>query len=197
MACDDGAIMPQSDVTQPYHHGALREAAVSMTVARLRAGDHELPTLREIARQIGVTHRALYRYFADKEALRNAVAGEGFSLLAAAMEAVQPITQKSVMDGYLRFAFSEPSLYHLMFSLRASALMAAPVPGAQVRQVIALATSVYDDGSDESAVQDKVLSAWGMAHGLYELWRNGALRASNSDIARAFILAQLASSLLV
>ncbi|MFY7761610.1 TetR/AcrR family transcriptional regulator [Aquidulcibacter sp.] len=189
--------MPKSDSDQPYHHGSLKEAALAAVVARLRKGEEELPTVRELAAEIGVSHRALYRYFADKDALKQAVAAEGFALLAGRIPVGADLTALSVIDGFLRFAFDEPSLYRLMFSLRSTALLAEPVPGPQVRRVIALATQAFDDGAGEEAVRNRVFSAWGLAHGLFDLWRAGALRAASPDLAYDFIRARILESGLV
>ncbi len=189
--------MPKPDSDQPYHHGALKEAALVAVVARLRRGEEELPTVRELASEIGVSHRALYRYFADKDALKQAVAGEGFALLADRLPIDADLTARSLIDGFLRFAFDETSLYRLMFSLRASALLAEPIPGQQVRRVIALAMQAFDDGAGEEAVRNRVFSAWGLAHGLFDLWRAGALRAATPELAHGFIRARILESGLV
>ena len=193
----DGLTMPKSDSDQPYHHGALKEAALTAVVARLRRGEDELPTVRELAAEIGVSHRALYRYFADKDALKQAVAGEGFGLLAERLPSGPDLTALSLIDGFLRFAFDGTSLYRLMFSLRAAALLAEPAPGQQVRRVIALAMHAFDDGTGEEAVRNRVFSAWGLAHGLFDLWRAGALRAATPELAHKFIRTRILESGLV
>ncbi len=193
----DGLIMPKPDSDQPYHHGALKEAALAAVVARLRRGEDELPTVRELAAELGVSHRALYRYFADKDALKQAVAGEGFALLAERIPRGGALTALSLIEGFLRFAFDETSLYRLMFSLRAAALLAEPVPGQQVRRVIALAMQAFDDGAEEEAIRNRVFTAWGLAHGLFDLWRAGALRAATPELAHEFIRARILESGLV
>lgn len=189
--------MPKTDSGQPYHHGALKVAALACVVARLRRGEDELPTVRELAAEVGVSHRALYRYFSDKDALKQAVVGEGFALLAERIPGGAELSAASLIDGFLRFAFDEPSLYRLMFSLRSAALLAEPVPGPQVRRVISLAMQAFDDGAGEEVVRNRVFSAWGLAHGLFDLWRAGALRAASPDLAYDFIRARILESGLV
>ena len=187
------------DQARPYHHGALREAALAVALRRLREGTGEMPTVRDIAGEVGVTHRALYRYFSDKEALRAAVAGEGFALLATAMmnRAGEELTARGVMEAYIEFAINEPHLYRLMFLRGSYNLMADPFPGPQVRKVISIATDAFARTGPTIDVRDRVVSAWGMAHGLIELWRAGALRASDSQKATHFISARLAASGLI
>jgi AcrR family transcriptional regulator len=186
-----------TDAGTPYHHGSLRDAAVDKALAHLRIGYAALPTLRELAAGIGVTHRALYRHFPDKDALAAAVAGAGFDLLAAAMVHAGGQNPRTAITGYLRFALSEPGLYRLMFSLGSSALLREPYPGPMVRRVLAIATDAFAGADEATGTRDRVISAWGMAHGLVELWRNGALRADGPERAQDFILSRLAESGLI
>jgi AcrR family transcriptional regulator len=175
----------------PYHHGALREAALSAAIERLRGGDEGLPAARDLAAQLGVTHGALYRHFADKDALKAAVAGEGFALLVAAMPAGAVATPRAIMQTYVDFALEQPGLYRVMFSLGSRALMQEPAPGPEVRRLIGIATEAFDDGSGKELVRDRVVSAWGMTHGMLDLWRSGAIRANTRQRASAYILDQL------
>ncbi len=52
-----------------YHHGDLRSALVEEGLRLLAASDAEHLSLREIARNAGVSATAVYRHFPDKEAL--------------------------------------------------------------------------------------------------------------------------------
>ena len=187
--------------TSSYHHGSLQEAALSLAVTMLRNGSTSLPPLRELASQLGITHGALYRHFSGKEALEAAVIAAGFDLLADAMansgEAGSP-TPPSVMRTYVNFALHEQSLYRLMFARRAEPLMQEPIPGKAVRRVIGVATQTFhNEQADPTKIRDQVVSAWGMAHGLCELWSSGLLRAKSQERAEAFIMERLKSGLLV
>ncbi|MDX2234417.1 MAG: TetR/AcrR family transcriptional regulator [Hyphomonadaceae bacterium] len=182
--------------SQPYHHGGLRDAAVTAAVARLRAGQTDLPTVRELAAELGVTHRALYRHFSDKAALKAAVAGEGFALLAVRMTAQTPATPRRVMQAYVAFAFAESALYGLMFAQGSNELMGAP----QSRRVLTIVRDVFaahNPKATDAEVRDRVVSAWGMAHGLYELWRVGALTVTEPARAASFIVGRLAAAALI
>lgn len=183
--------MEQSAEHLPYHHGALREAALLAAIARLRQGDEALPAVRDLAAELGVTHGALYRHFSGKEALTAAVAGEGFALLIAAMPVGAAATPRAIMQTYVDFALEQPGLYRVMFSLGSRALMQDPAPGPQVRGLINIATEAFDDGRSKEAVRDRVVAAWGMAHGMLDLWRSGALRANTPERVSGYILDQL------
>src|SRR4051812_18850534 len=67
-----------------YHHGNLRAALLEGAERTLAAGA-EL-SLRELARAVGVSHAAPRRHFADKQALLDALAEDGFLRLGAALD---------------------------------------------------------------------------------------------------------------
>src|SRR5262245_43307875 len=104
-----------------YHHGNLRRALLDEALAMIRAEGVEGLTLREIGARLGVSRTALYRHFADKRALLQAVAAEGFlalrQQLVAAWEsgAGQYTGFHSMGLAYIRFAVANPSHYRVMF----------------------------------------------------------------------------------
>ncbi|MCC5611724.1 WHG domain-containing protein [Nostoc sp. CHAB 5834] len=179
----------------------MREQVLAVALRHLAEGASGLPAIREIAAEIGVTHRALYRHYADKAALNAAVAAEGFRRLCEAVSvraAQQGLTRRAVMEAYVGFALTESGLYDLMFSLPADGLMRRPEPGDEVRRLVGLASDAFaTKGASADAVRDQVIAAWGMAHGLTELWRGGALRAEGRQRAAEYILKRLADAGLV
>ena len=62
---------------------ARRLAAAGKSVLLAESGDGGF-SLRELARRVGVTANASYRHFANKDALLQALASEGFRRLSAA-----------------------------------------------------------------------------------------------------------------
>jgi AcrR family transcriptional regulator len=64
-----------------FRHGNLPEALVDAALARLEAEGVESISLRELARDTGVNHRAVYRHFPDKLSLLAAVAQTGWARL--------------------------------------------------------------------------------------------------------------------
>src|SRR6266853_2800620 len=67
-------------------HGNLPEALVNAALKRLEADGVESISLRELARDAGVNHRAVYRHFPDKLSLSARVAEEGWRRMAHQME---------------------------------------------------------------------------------------------------------------
>src|SRR4029434_3221836 len=63
---------------KPYHHGNLRQALLNGAIDLIAEGGPTAFTLREVARQAGVSHNAPYRHFHDKDDLIAAVATQGY-----------------------------------------------------------------------------------------------------------------------
>ncbi|MGV3525554.1 MAG: TetR/AcrR family transcriptional regulator [Candidatus Sericytochromatia bacterium] len=94
-----------------YHHGNLRQSLIGIAMEHAAAtGVHGL-SLRQIAKQAGVSAPALYRHFADKDALLAAVAEQGLEELKSWLEeAVAPGIPPQ--QGLLRLARSYTDFMH-------------------------------------------------------------------------------------
>ena len=71
------------DTRETFRHGNLAGALLEAALARLEAAGAEALSLRELARDAGVNHRAVYRHFPDKLSLLARVAEAGWVRLAA------------------------------------------------------------------------------------------------------------------
>jgi AcrR family transcriptional regulator len=108
---------------RPYHHGNLRAALLKQAERTMRDRGVDALTLRELARQVGVSHGAPRRHFADRQALLDALAEDGFERLgselraayAAAGDEFEP-RLRAVGAAYIRFATGEADLLELMFA---------------------------------------------------------------------------------
>src|SRR5215212_466981 len=101
--------------TRPYHHGNLRSALLEAAERTLARGG-EL-SLRELAREVGVSHAAPRRHFAGKQALLDALAADGFDRLGAEMRAAiggagpdLRARLRAVAHTYVRFATQHAAL---------------------------------------------------------------------------------------
>jgi AcrR family transcriptional regulator len=106
----------------PYHHGDLRNALIAAGVRMLATGGEQTLSLRQLAREAGVSHNAPYMHFADKEALLAAVAEEGFGLLAEQLNAALtaagsdwPLRLQAGSWAYVQFALDHPAHFNVMF----------------------------------------------------------------------------------
>src|SRR5215217_2733289 len=108
---------------RPYHHGNLRAVLLAQAEQTLREQGLEGLSLRELARQIGVSHGAPRRHFADKQALLDALAESGFTKLGAALtdaiEGAGPdfdTRMGALARAYVHFATEHAALLELMFA---------------------------------------------------------------------------------
>jgi len=107
-----------------FRHGNLPEALVNAALKRLEAEGMESISLRELARDAGVNHRAVYRHFPDKLSLLAAVAESGWR--RAAQRLRKSTTGKAPGEpaliaggvGLFLFARDCPNLFHLMAGAR-------------------------------------------------------------------------------
>src|ERR1700678_1599728 len=71
----------RTGISQPYHHGDLRQALIAAARELLTKNENDGFSLREVAAHAGVSHNAPYNHFADKQDLLIAVAAAGFERL--------------------------------------------------------------------------------------------------------------------
>jgi AcrR family transcriptional regulator len=80
-------------------------------------------SMRRIAQAVGVTPMAIYRHYADKDALMDALMLDGFTVWEARAQAVtadDPMTWlERFFDAFLDFAINEPRRYEAAFLLPA------------------------------------------------------------------------------
>ncbi len=74
------------DTREQFRHGDLPAALIRVALARFEADGAEAISLRDLARAVGVNHRAVYRHFPDKLSLMARVAQEGWLLLGGQIE---------------------------------------------------------------------------------------------------------------
>jgi len=170
---------------------SLRHALVRHAMARLDAGDHAI-SLRGLARAAGVSAMAPYRHFADKAALMEAVAEEGFAILRADLIAADRAEGAAALlaqgRAYIAFARQRPGLFRLMFAGPISATK--PLPGGDNAFTVLAdrVKSLRGDAGSAGAV-----AAWGIVHGLAMLILDGRLAPDDgaADAALSLFVADL------
>lgn len=114
--------MPEATHERPYHHGNLRAALLDAAERNLREHGVDQLALRDLAREIGVSHAAPRRHFADRQALLDALAEAGFVRLDAALRAALadagdfPSRVRAAAGVYTRFATENAALLELMYT---------------------------------------------------------------------------------
>jgi AcrR family transcriptional regulator len=108
---------------KPYHHGNLRTALLAQAERTVREHGVQDLSLRQLAREVGVSHGAPRRHFPDRQALLDALAEDGFARLGAELrsaadgagEDFEPRLQATA-SAYVRFATRDAALLELMFA---------------------------------------------------------------------------------
>jgi AcrR family transcriptional regulator len=108
---------------RPYHHGNLRAVLLAEAEETLRDQGLEGLSLRELARQTGVSHGAPRRHFSDRQALLDALAESGFARLGAELRGAAESAGegyearlRATATAYVRFAIRDAALLELMFA---------------------------------------------------------------------------------
>lgn len=108
---------------QRYHHGNLRSALLEQAERTIDERGAQALSLRELAREIGVSHAAPRRHFPDRQALLDALAEDGFERLgdelARAVEGAGTAFDARVhalAQAYIAFATRHAALLELMFA---------------------------------------------------------------------------------
>ena len=111
--------------TRPYHHGHLRQALLRAAEVALEAQGVQNLSLRELSRELGVSHASPQRHFATKQDLLDALAIMGFerlsSVVAKAAEARNQDFNARLTKAafaYVGFAVQHPALFALMFEAK-------------------------------------------------------------------------------
>ncbi|HET9595948.1 MAG TPA: TetR/AcrR family transcriptional regulator [Anaeromyxobacteraceae bacterium] len=144
-------------------------------------------TMRRVAERVGVSATALYRHYADKEALLAAAVADGARELARAFaEAARAGGAREALRetgrAYLRFAFEHPRDYQLLFMAWDELPVAAPRDprryGPALELLFQRVEACRAEGliaQDEDALE-VVMLCWSVVHGLASLWLAGGAR---------------------
>jgi AcrR family transcriptional regulator len=191
---------------RPYHHGNLRAALLEQAERTLsERGAGEL-SLRELAREVGVSHGAPRRHFADKRALLDALAEDGFERLGRALGEADAHTGDGFEErftafarAYIGFATRHAALLELMYagkhrpgaaeSLREAGTRAFAIPLALIAEAQATGEVVPGDPLEVA------IAAFAAIHGLAALANAGMLDPAALDDLVGASVARLVAGL--
>jgi AcrR family transcriptional regulator len=171
--------------TRRYHHGDLRAALLTAAERTLRERGAGALSLRELAREIGVSHAAPGRHFKDKQALLDALALTGYERLATALESAddpgQPLEPRltGLAKAYVGFAVENATLLELMFTRKHDPDASAQLAEAVDRSVGSFMRLVADAQARGEIVPGDperiTLVAASSLHGLAAFAANGSI----------------------
>jgi AcrR family transcriptional regulator len=169
----------QTAEARPYHHGDLSRALIDAARRLLEAEGPSALSLRAVAREAGVSPAAPYHHFKDKGELLEAVAGEGWDMLDAAIakaKAQAPSVERALNEigvAYVCFARDNPALYRVMYdTARDREDLPDQMQGdkdsayCKVRDTLVAAGANPQDAHD---IELATIAAWCSAHGLAEM----------------------------
>ncbi|MEU6610419.1 TetR/AcrR family transcriptional regulator [Streptomyces shenzhenensis] len=122
---------------RPFHHGNLRQELLDRAEVVLRERGIEALSLRELARDAGVSHGAPRSHFPDRAALLDALVARGYERLADRAEALvhadlAPRERLLALGrAQLDFALRDAALADLMYAAKADGPSPAVEPGVQ------------------------------------------------------------------
>ncbi len=163
-----------------YHHGDLPNALVDEAVKLLEEGGAEAFTLRELARRVGVNHRAVYRHFEDKRALLAVVAERGYRALSAAMQqAIEATGSRDPLErlvaaasAYVVFGVNERARYEVMLGPRLNEDERFPALEEAIKTTVRLLSAELRQvapAASKETIRDAGIGLLAAAHGLVTL----------------------------
>jgi len=185
-----------------YHHGDLRNALLETALRLVSERGPEGFSLREAAREVGVSPGAAYRHFADKGALVTALAVDGHVRLADAMERAMARVRGApdskaravaafcaIGAAYVDFALAHAAHFQVMFGPCMDA-EAAPCSAATGRDAFGILVDALDALVAAGVVSagrraGAEITVWSAVHGLATLQADGALPLSAAERAQA------------
>jgi AcrR family transcriptional regulator len=169
-----------------YHHGDLPRVMLAEAVRTIQRRGVDALTLRGVGEKLGVSRTALYRHFANKEALLGAVAADGFRKLRkelfeswdgggrgrAGFEAMGA--------AYVRFAVRHPSHYRVMFGGVLRSAEAALPPDDESTDAFGVLSGALIEMQRQGLVRVEdphllALFVWSVVHGVAMLALDGVL----------------------
>jgi AcrR family transcriptional regulator len=186
MAKNDNSVNIENS-GERYHHGDLRAALVEEGLKRLKDGPADGLSLREMARNVGVSATAVYRHFPDKAALLDALSAEGDAQMAVAFEKAMAREKPGLAAfnamgrAYVHFALKNPSLFRLMMTADSK----SSLPDSRGRSMLVKAIEEMSGGRAGQAVLDvRMMRAWAVVHGLAMLMLDGLVPADPKMIEK-------------
>jgi AcrR family transcriptional regulator len=164
---------------------AFRERLCAVAEKLFAERGPQAVTMRELARELGVSAMTPYRYFHDKDEILAAVRTAAFDRFAVSIERAAAVKGNAVTRAnavgraYIAFAFKESDAYKLMFDINQPDVGRFPDlvrAGHRARKTMAgymnqLVASGYLDGDPQTLGQ----IFWAMVHGLVMLHLTGRL----------------------
>lgn len=186
-----------------YHHGDLRSALLSAGRDLLAERGPDAFSLSALAHRVGVSTAAPYRHFADRNALLDALADEGYTIFhATLLEAVASATDpgdalRRIGLAYLNFADERAAVFRIMFQDRQGRPAEAGPPAFTTfyDAVVRAQESGYLPAQHSAVAMTR--SIWAGLHGAAALRAAGGFAKLDIDVPPAQLVDELLAPLLL
>ncbi len=152
------------------------EAILTAAIAYLEQYGEAALSMRELANHLGLTPRALYRYYPNRAALEGAIAAEGFRHLRTdIVEAVGERTGKEALqvavERYLAFEQHHPAWYSLLMRFRVH----TPELLEAGHALWAFEVKLFEQVVSKENAPAAAVGLWAFVHGFIQLERAAIL----------------------
>ena len=148
----------------------MRAAVKNVALTQLKAGGPAAVAINAIARELGVSGPALYRYFSSRDALLTALIKDAYDDLYEALARADDLPR-----AYRAWALEQPHRYRLLFS--------APLPGYDAHQpeLVAAAQRSMDLLLRHEPDPQRAVIVWSRMHGHVSLEIEGNFASMGLD----------------
>lgn len=160
----------------PYPAKTNAETILAAAIEYLEQYGEEALSMRELASYLGLSPRALYRYYSDRAALEAAMAEEGFrrmrvNLADAVGERVGKDALRASAIAYLAFAQAHPAWYALLmrFHVQTPGLLQAG------HEMWAFEMGLLEQAVGMENAASAAVALWAFLHGFVQLERAAIL----------------------
>ncbi|MFI5494457.1 TetR/AcrR family transcriptional regulator [Actinoplanes sp. NPDC051859] len=175
----------------------MRQEVKESALRQLAEGGPQALSLNAIAKELGVSGPALYRYFASRDALLTELILDAYADLTAVITAV-PRRPAELAAAYRSWAVAEPHRYRLLFAAplpgydaqdprlvtaaqqAMNVLLEAVGPGPAPDPALARQLAAHNAATDPAALL-RAITAWSRLHGLVSLEIEGNFRSMGLD----------------
>ncbi len=184
-----------------YHHGNLAETLKSLALKRLGESHDSAFTIREIAREAGVSHAAAYRHFPSHRELLAEISKEGFlkiteAFLQGEKEARpgHPFDRlQNIGMAYISFCIQNPGYYRAMWHTDLGPTRDLPeLQDAGKNAFLSLWETIQDCKTTTGSSfdpKDMAAASWSIVHGFSVLINMGQLNNPILEIDKKNALA--------
>jgi AcrR family transcriptional regulator len=163
----------------PYPAKTNPDAILETALEILERDGIDALSMRNLADALEIKAPSLYRHYADRSALENAIADEGAKLLRDALERVSGSTNpteavRAAANAHLEFARSRPALYNLLTAKPQPSTGNAKALWNAVLKLIGGVTKNPDDTAGAVAL-------WSFLHGYASFERSGLFGPSGDQ----------------